>query len=163
MLSNESNYHCCYNIPVFLKSGTGDFKHRNQKRTFFCVGQYSKRSNLVRQSHRKLIMFFRMEKSVSDAVTEHYTDYPYPAYSRGERDGDRDYYLHHTECHHGVCRVIARNDTQPRFYHHTLPLDVLNMYLFKVSNKYLSRIMSSSYFPPSYFILIFNACISRNI
>jgi len=72
-----------------------------------------------------------LEISVSDAVTEHYTAYPYPAYSQGERDGDRDYYLHHTECHRGVCRVIARNETQPRFYHHTLPLDVLNMYLFK--------------------------------
>jgi len=69
--------------------------------------------------------------STSEAVIEQYTDYPYPAYSQSERTGDLEYYIHHTECFHGVCKGLARDDVQPRFYHFTLALDILNMYLYK--------------------------------
>jgi hypothetical protein len=79
------------------------------------------------------------DSGLPDEVTGHYTEYPYPAYSSGERNGDKAYYLHHSECEGGECRAVARNTTQPRLYHYTLALDLLNMFLYQGRQTFQDR------------------------
>ena len=89
-------------------------------------GQWVSGGDMLRQS------LLIIPPRLPDEVTGHYTEYPYPAYSSGERNGDKAYYLHHSECEGGECRAVARNTTQPRLYHYTLALDLLNMFLYQV-------------------------------
>ena len=75
------------------------------------------------------------------AVSEQYTDYPYPAYEKREEIGDKDAFLIQTDCSKAKCHSIARNTTWLNYYMFTIALGPLNHYLYKVVLTYFISVL----------------------
>ena len=77
-----------------------------------------------------------MRHPTQTEVSEHYQDYPYPAYEEKEENGDKNAFLIQTDCHRGDCHSIARNNTWLNYYMYTIALGPLNHYLYKVQDRF---------------------------
>ena len=77
-----------------------------------------------------------MRHPTQTEVSEHYQDYPYPAYEEKEENEDKNAFLIQTDCHRGDCHSIARNNTWLNYYMYTIVLGPLNHYLYKVQDNF---------------------------